>query len=149
MSQARGQKNLDAFISWIAEMKGKETPNWTDYFYGGKLSYKKIADEIGIGIDSFKAKGNKPNNVAVYNAFNALNDELAESGIYHKRKKSTQIEEEQKGNINGNDDITDSIKVRDLKRLNNKLQKENALLTAEVAKLSEFKEVLIEMGLWK
>ena len=45
--------------------------------------------------------------------------------------------------------ITDSIKVRDLKRFNARLQAENARLTAEVARLSEFKEVLIEMGLWK
>ena len=47
------------------------------------------------------------------------------------------------------EDIKDNAKIRDLKRTNRRLQAENAKLVAEVSRLSEFKEVLIEMGLWK
>ncbi|HBA8339573.1 TPA: hypothetical protein J1082_002476, partial [Escherichia coli] len=75
-------------------------------------------------------------------------------GVYQKRKENLPLEElsaEVRGVFQDNMDegITDSIKVRDLKRFNARLQAENARLTAEVARLSEFKEVLIEMGLWK
>ncbi len=146
MSKERGQRNRDLFIGWVAEMKSKESPNWLDYWHGDTLSPKKIASELGFDPSAFK----KAKNEKLFNMLRDLKQELAISGIYHQRKNNlplergvTDVSKEAK------EDIKDSAKVRDLKRVNHRLQNENAKLSAEVAKLSEFKEVLMEMGLWK
>ena len=79
-----------------------------------------------------------------------LKQELASSGVYQQRKTNLPLDKEVIAvNKDAEEDIKDSAKVRDLKRINRRLQNENAKLAAEVAKLSEFKDVLIEMGLWK
>lgn len=146
MSKERGQYNRDLFQGWIAEMKVKESPNWLDYWYGDTLSPKKIASELGFDPSAFK----KARNEKLFNMLQDLKQELAIAGIYHQRKANLPLEH---GVIDvskeAGEDIKDSAKVRDLKRVNRRLQNENAKLSAEVAKLSEFKEVLMEMGLWK
>ncbi|EMN6295728.1 hypothetical protein WB514_003166 [Vibrio parahaemolyticus] len=150
MSKEKGQRNRNLFIAWVDEMKAKNPPNWLDYWHGDTLSPKKIADELGFDSSAFKASRNKK----LFELFDELKKELATEGVYQKRKENLPLEEqsaEVRGVFQDNIDesITDSIKVRDLKRFNARLQAENAKLTAEVARLSEFKEVLIEMGLWK
>jgi len=146
MSKERGQRNRDLFIGWVAEMKSKESPNWLDYWHGDTLSPKKIADELGFDSSAFKPKRNKK----LSDMLQDLKKELATSGIYQKRKTNLQVDNEIiDSSKEVEEDIKDSAKVRDLKRANRRLQNENAKLTAEVAKLSEFKDVLIEMGLWK
>lgn len=146
MSKERGQRNRDLFQGWIAEMKSKESPNWLDYWHGDTLSPKKIADELGFDSSAFKPKRNKK----LSDMLQDLKKELATSGIYQKRKTNFQVDNEVIDiSREVEEDIKDSVKVRDLKRINRRLQVENAKLTAEVAKLSEFKEVLMEMGLWK
>lgn len=131
-------------------MKAKNPPNWLDYWHGDTLSPKKIADELGFDSSAFKAS----RNTKLFELFNELKKELATEGVHQKRKENLPLEE-QSADVrvvfqdNMDESITDSIKVRDLKRFNARLQAENAKLTAEVARLSEFKEVLIEMGLWK
>lgn len=146
MSKAKGQRNRNLFIGWVAEMKAKESPNWLDYWHGKTLSPKAIADELGFDPDSFKPKRNKK----LSKMFQELKQELATSGIYQKRKTNLQVDNEVIDvSKEAEEDIKDSAKVRELKRANRILQNENAKLTAEVAKLSEFKDVLIEMGLWK
>ena len=96
----------------------------------------------------------KSRNKKLFELFDELKKELTTEGVYQKRKENLPLEE-QSAEVRGvfldnmDEGITDSIKVRDLKRFNARLQAENAKLTAEVARLSEFKEVLIEMGLWK
>lgn len=146
MSKERGQRNRDLFLGWVAEMKAKESPNWLDYWHGDTLSPKKIADELGFDSSAFKEKRNEK----LFKMLQTLKQELAAGGIYHKRKNALPLDSKVI-NVSSEDeeDIKDSAKVRDLKRINRRLQAENAKLTAEVAKLSEFKEVLIEMGLWK
>ena len=146
MSKARGQQNRDRFQGWIAEMKAKESPNWLDYWHGDTLSPKKVADELGFDSSAFKESRNK----GLFEMMQSLKHELAEDGVYHKRKNGLPLE----GDIvhiarESEDDIKDSAKIRDLKVSNRRLQAENAKLSAEVAKLSEFKEVLVDMGLWK
>ena len=146
MSKERGQRNRDLFLGWVAEMKSKESPNWLDYWYGDTLSPKKIADELGFDSSAFKEKRNKK----LFDLLQELKQELATSGVYQQRKKNLPLDKEIIDVSKGTDeDIKDSAKVRDLKRTNRRLQNENAKLAAEVAKLSEFKDVLIEMGLWK
>ncbi|MEL0603808.1 hypothetical protein [Pseudoalteromonas undina] len=146
MSKERGQRNRDLFIGWVAEMKSKESPNWLDYWHDDTLSPKKIADELGFDSSAFKPKRNKK----LSDMLQDLKKELATSGIYQKRKTNLQVDNEVIDiSREVEEDIKDSAKVRDLKRANRRLQNENAQLTAEVAKLSEFKDVLIEMGLWK
>jgi len=146
MSKERGQRNRDLFIGWVAEMKSKESPNWLDYWHDDTLSPKKIADELGFDSSAFKPKRNKK----LSDMLKDLKKELATSGIYQKRKTNLQVDNEVIDiSREVEEDIKDSAKVRDLKRANRRLQNENAKLTAEVAKLSEFKDVLIEMGLWK
>ncbi|MDO6547324.1 hypothetical protein [Pseudoalteromonas carrageenovora] len=146
MSKERGQRNRDLFIGWVAKMKSKESPNWLDYWHGDTLSPKKIADELGFDSSAFKPKRNKK----LSGMLQDLKKELATSGIYQKRKTNLQVDNEVIDVLReAEEDIKDSAKVRDLKRANRRLQNENAKLTAEVAKLSEFKDVLIEMGLWK
>lgn len=149
MSKEKGQQNRDKFQGWIAEMKAKESPNWLDYWHGDKLSPKKIADELGFSSSAFK----KSRNEKLFDLMQALQQELATEGIYHKgdSKLSLESRDDSRANDTETDDenIKDSAKVRDLKRVNRRLQAENTKLAAEVAKLSEFKEVLIEMGLWK
>jgi len=146
MSKERGQRNRDLFEGWIAEMKTKESPNWLNYWHGDTLSPKKIADELGFVPSAFK----KSRNEKLFNMLQGLKQELATTGIYHKRKNNIPLDS---GIIDvskeATEDIKDSAKVRDLKRTNRRLQAENAKLAAEVSRLSEFKEVLIEMGLWK
>ena len=146
MSKERGQRNRDLFLGWVAEMKSKESPNWLDYWHGDTLSPKKIADELGFDSSAFKEKRNKK----LFDLLQELKQELATSGVYQQRKKNLPLDKEiidvSKETV---EDIKDSAKVRDLKRTNRRLQNENAKLAAEVAKLSEFKDVLIEMGLWK
>jgi len=146
MSKERGQRNRDLFEGWIAEMKSKESPNWLNYWHGDTLSPKKIADELGFVPSAFK----KSRNEKLFNMLQGLKQELATTGIYHKRKNNIPLDS---GIIDvskeATEDIKDSAKVRDLKRTNRRLQAENAKLAAEVSRLSEFKEVLIEMGLWK
>ena len=146
MSNERGQRNRDLFLGWVAEMKSKESPNWLDYWHGDTLSPKKIADELGFDSSAFKEKRNKK----LFDLLQDLKKELATSGVYQKRKTNLPLDKEVIDVSKGTEeDIKDSAKVRDLKRTNRRLQNENAKLAAEVAKLSEFKEVLIEMGLWK
>jgi len=146
MSKQAGERNRDLFLGWEAEMKATESPNWLDYFYGGKLSPKKIADELGFGSDAFKEKRNPK----LHKMLEDLQYELSQSGIYHNRIKRLKIENAVENLIpENNEGIKDSAKERDLKRANRRLQAENAKLSAEVARLSEFKEVLVEMGLWK
>ncbi|AJP42536.1 hypothetical protein EP12_01180 [Alteromonas australica] len=146
MSKERGQRNRDLFLGWVAEMKSKESPNWLDYWHGDTLSPKKIADELGFDSSAFKEKRNKK----LFDLLQELKQELATSGVYQQRKKNLPLDKEIIDVSKETDeDIKDSAKVRDLKRTNRRLQNENAKLAAEVAKLSEFKDVLIEMGLWK
>ncbi len=146
MSKERGQRNRDLFLGWVAEMKSKESPNWLDYWHGDTLSPKKIADELGFDSSAFKEKRNKK----LFDLLQDLKQELAASGVYQQRKANLPLDKEVIDVSKGTEeDIKDSAKVRDLKRTNRRLQNENAKLAAEVAKLSEFKEVLIEMGLWK
>jgi cell division septum initiation protein DivIVA len=146
MSKERGQRNRDLFLGWVAEMKSKESPNWLDYWYGDTLSPKKIADELGFDSSAFKEKRNKK----LFDLLQDLKKELATSGVYQKRKTNLPLDKEVIDiSKYTEEDIKDSAKVRDLKRANRRLQNENAKLAAEVAKLSEFKDVLIEMGLWK
>ena len=146
MSNERGQRNRDLFLGWVAEMKSKESPNWLDYWHGDTLSPKKIADELGFDSSAFKEKRNKK----LFDLLQDLKQELATSGVYQQRKANLPLDKEVIDVSKGTEeDIKDSAKVRDLKRTNRRLQNENAKLAAEVAKLSEFKEVLIEMGLWK
>ena len=146
MSKERGQRNRDLFLGWVAEMKSKESPNWLDYWHGDTLSPKKIADELGFDSSAFKEKRNKK----LFDMLQDLKQELATSGVYQQRKANLPLDKEVIDVSNDTEeDIKDSAKVRDLKRTNRRLQNENAKLAAEVAKLSEFKEVLIEMGLWK
>ncbi|MBL54373.1 hypothetical protein LHL20_16565 [Alteromonas sp. McT4-15] len=146
MSKERGQRNRDLFLGWVAEMKSKESPNWLDYWHGDTLSPKKIADELGFDSSAFKEKRNKK----LFDLLQDLKQELATSGVYQQRKANLPLDKEVIDVSKGTEeDIKDSAKVRDLKRTNRRLQNENAKLAAEVAKLSEFKEVLIEMGLWK
>ena len=146
MSKERGQRNRDLFLGWVAEMKSKESPNWLDYWHGDTLSPKKIADELGFDSSAFKEKRNKK----LFDLLQDLKKELATSGVYQKRKTNLPLDKEVIDiSKYTEEDIKDSAKVRDLKRANRRLQNENAKLAAEVAKLSEFKDVLIEMGLWK
>ena len=146
MSKERGQRNRDLFLGWVAEMKSKESPNWLDYWHGDTLSPKKIADELGFDSSAFKEKRNKK----LFDLLQDLKQELATSGVYQKRKANLPLDKDVIDvSKDSEEDIKDSAKVRDLKRTNRRLQNENTKLAAEVAKLSEFKEVLIEMGLWK
>lgn len=146
MSKERGQRNRDLFLGWVAEMKSKESPNWLDYWHGDTLSPKKIADELGFDSSAFKEKRNKK----LFDLLQDLKKELATSGVYQKRKANLPLDKEVIDiSKDTEEDIKDSAKVRDLKRANRRLQNENAKLAAEVTKLSEFKDVLIEMGLWK
>jgi hypothetical protein len=146
MSKERGQRNRDLFKGWVAEMKSNESPNWLDYWHGDTLSPKKIANELGFDPSAFK----KARNEKLFNMLQDLKKELATLGVYQQRKANLPLDSEvidvSKETEEG---IKDSAKVRDLKRTNRRLQNENAKLAAEVSKLSEFKEVLIEMGLWK
>ena len=146
MSKERGKRNRDLFLGWVAEMKSKESPNWLDYWHGDTLSPKKIANELGFDSSAFKEKRNKK----LFDLLQELKQELATSGVYQQRKKNLPLDKEIIDVSKETDeDIKDSARVRDLKRTNRRLQNENAKLAAEVAKLSEFKDVLIEMGLWK
>ncbi|WP_339892373.1 hypothetical protein [uncultured Alteromonas sp.] len=146
MSKERGQRNRALFLGWVAEMKSKESPNWLDYWHGDTLSPKRIADELGFNPSAFK----KARNEKLFDMLLDLKKELATSGVYQQRKASLPLDKQIIDVSNKTEeDIKDSAKVRDLKRTNRRLQNENAKLAAEVAKLSEFKDVLIEMGLWK
>lgn len=146
MSKERGQRNRDLFQGWIAEMNAKESPNWIDYWHGDTLSPKRIASELGFDSSAFK----KARNETLFDMLQDLKKQLATSGVYHERKTNLPLDNEVIDvSKETEEDIKDSAKVRDLKRTNSRLQNENAKLAAEVAKLSEFKEVLIEMGLWK
>ena len=146
VSKERGQQSREMFQGWVSEMKAKEPPNWLDYWHGDTLSPKKIAGELGFDSSAFK----KSRNERLHQMLEDLKQELAESGIYHKRISRLKLDGDVVDiNKSSNDDIKDSAKVRDLKITNRRLQAENARLSAEVAKLSEFKEVLINMGLWK
>lgn len=146
MSKERGQRNRELFLGWVAEMKSKESPNWLDYWHGDTLSPKKIADELGFNPSAFK----KARNEKLFDMLQDLKKELATSGVYQQRKTNVPLVKEViEVSKETDEDIKDSAKVRDLKKTNRRLQNENAKLAAEVAKLSEFKDVLIEMGLWK
>lgn len=146
MSKEKGQRNRDLFLGWVAEMKTKDTPNWSDYCHGGALSPKKIADELGFDSSAFK----QARNPLLHNMLQDLKAELSTNGFYHERKLNLKKDEEKAFELSEfTEDIKDSAKVRDLKRINRRLQDENAKLSAEVARLSEFKDVLVEMGLWK
>ena len=146
MSKERGQRNRDLFQAWIAEMNAKESPNWLDYWHGDTLSPKKIASELGFDPSAFK----KARNETLFNMLQDLKQQIATLGIYHQRKTNLPLDNKVIDvSKETEEDIKDSAKVRDLKRVNRRLQNENAKLAAEVVKLSEFKEVLIEMGLWK
>lgn len=146
MSKEKGQQNRERFECWIAEMQAKELPNWMDYWHGNTLSPKKIADELGFDSSAFK----KSRNEKLFKMLEALKQELSTGGIYRERNKTSPEIENVVAIKNANDeDIKDSAKVRELKSINRRLQTENSKLAAKLARLSEFKEVLIEMGLWK
>lgn len=146
MTKKAGELNREKFIAWVDEMKSQDSPDWNRFFYNGKLSPAAVAAEIKIGKDAFKIK----NNPKLRELFDRLQDELSESGIYHKRNSRLKVEEVvEKQPSENEEEVTDSAKIRDLKRANRRLQNENAKLAAEIAKLSEFKEVLVEMNLWK
>ena len=146
MSKEKGQRNRDLFLGWVAEMKTKDNPNWSDYCHGGTLSPKKIADELGFDSSAFK----QARNLLLHNMLQDLKAELSTNGFYHERKLNLKKDEEKAFEPSEfAEGIKDSAQVRDLKRINRRLQDENAKLTAEVARLSEFKDVLVEMGLWK
>ena len=146
MSKERGQQNRDKFQGWIADMKAKKSPNWLDYWHGDTLSPKKIAGELGFDPSAFK----KARNEKLFNMLQDLKKELSTLGVYQQRKANLPLYSEVIDVSKETEEfIKDSAKVRDLKRTNRRLQAENAKLAAEVSKLSEFKEVLIEMGLWK
>jgi hypothetical protein len=147
MSKERGEKNRYLFQGWIAEMKSKDDPNWLDYWHADTLSPKKISDELGFDSSAFK----KSRNLKLFEMLESLKKELATSGVYHPRKKSLSLDstEDSPTKKAVDIDVKDSAKIRDLKLSNRRLQNENAKLLAEVAKLSEFKDVLIDMGLWK
>jgi hypothetical protein len=146
MSKERGQRNRDLFQGWIADMKAKKSPNWLDYWHGDTLSPKKIAGELGFDPSAFK----KARNEKLFNMLQDLKKELSTLGVYQQRKANLPLDSEVIDVSKETEEfIKDSAKVRDLKRTNRRLQAENAKLAAEVSKLSEFKEVLIEMGLWK
>lgn len=146
MTKKAGEENREKFIAWQAEMKEQHSPDWNRFFYNGHLSPAAIAEEIGIGKGAFKRK----NNPKLRDMFDDLQKELSDSGIYHERNSRMKVEEVvEKRPSEYEEEVTDSAKIRDLKRMNRRLQNENAKLAAEVAKLSEFKEVLIEMNLWK
>ena len=116
------------------------------YFKKLKSEYEYLKAEVEYQGNLFK----KARNEKLFNMLQELKQELATSGIYNQRKTNLPL---QHGVIDvlkeTEEDIKDSAKIRDLKRVNSRLQNENAKLVAEVAKLSEFKEVLMEMGLWK
>jgi hypothetical protein len=146
MSKQRGQQNRDKFAVWVSEMEDKISPNWIDYWHGNSLSPKKIADELGFDSSAFK----KSRNEELHKSLEALKLKLAEGGIYHQRNPSLEVEESSVDSLKLDEDsIKDSKKIRDLKTINRRLQAENARLSAEVSKVLEFKEVLVEMGLWK
>lgn len=146
MSKQKGQHNKDLFQGWITKMKSKDSPNWLDYWHGGALSPKKIANELGFDSSAFK----KSRNPDLFNMLQELKQELAVEGIHDQGIKVNILKVKATRTENVVDqDIKDSAKVRDLKKINERLQKENAKLTAEITKLSEFKEVLVDMGLWK
>jgi hypothetical protein len=146
MSKQQGLKNRNSFQRWIAEMYEKQEPNWTDYFYDGTLSKKKVADEIGFSSDSFKPK----RNVKLAGMFELLAKNLTKEGVYQVRKKKLPLDKEVVCDSGSEqEDVRDSAKVRNLRMMNSHLQKENARLLGEVAKLSELREVLMEMGLYK
>ncbi len=149
MSKEKGQQNRDKFRGWVAKMKAKNPPNWLDYWHSGKLSPKKIAGELGFDSSAFK----KSRNQKLFDMLQALQQELAADGIYQRRDIKLPLESidtiSEVGTASEQVDIKDNAKVRDLKRANQQLQAENAKLVAEIRKLSEFKEVLIEIGLWK
>lgn len=146
MSKERGQQNRDIFTSWLEKMRTKASPNWLDYWHGNTLSPKKIADELGFDSSAFK----KSRNEKLFKMLESLKQELAIDGIHHEHKsrfsKDGDVIEVKAVN---DEDIKDNAEVRDLKAVNRRLQTENAQLAAELIKLSEFKEVIIEMGLWK
>jgi hypothetical protein len=146
LSKEKGQINRDLFIGWVAEMKAKDSPNWLDYWHGNTLSPKKIADELGFDPSAFKKSRNK----GLFELLDNLKKELATEGVHQPRENKPVIEPQViAAEAMLDEEIKDSAKVRDLKRINARLQTENAKLAAEVARLSEFKEVLIELGIWK
>jgi hypothetical protein len=127
-------------------MKCKGSPNWIDYWHGDSLSPKKIANELGFDSSAFK----NSRNPLLFKMLQELKLDLSVDGFYHKRKRSLALEiKEAVETKDSDEEVKDSAKVRDLKRTNRRLQNENAKLAAEIAKLSEFKDVLVEMGLWK
>ena len=146
MSKQKGLENRNKFQVWIAEMYEKQEPNWTDYFYDGNLSKGKVADEIGFSSDSFKPKRNKK----LADMFELLTKNLTKEGVYQIRNKKLPLDKKVACDSQSEQaDIRDSAKVRNLRMMNSNLQKENARLLGEVAKLSELREVLMEMGLYK
>lgn len=146
MSRQIGELNREKFLTWIAKMKSKDSANWLDYWHGDALSPKAIADELGFDASAFK----KRNNEKLFDMMQALNNELAQKGIYQKGKRHLANNSHTKVIKSPADvDITDSTEIRELKKSNLRLQADNAKLTAELTRLSEFKNVLTEMGLWK
>lgn len=145
MSKQAGEKNRNLFLAWVDEMKSQEATDWNPFLYNGKLSTTKIGRELGFSKKSFE----KSRNLQLSIMLEELQDWLNESGVYHKRIPRLKEESAETVKEGAKEEITDSAKVRDLKRANRRLQAENAKLSAEVAKLSEFKEVLVEMKLWK
>ena len=147
MSKEKGEKARNQFLAWAEEMKSQESVDWNPFCYNGKLSPTKIGREIGVGKKSF----DKERNEKLYNMLQELQVYLNESGFFHKRNPRLKID-----NSNQNEraeseesNVNDSVKMRELKRTNSRLQAENAKLRAELARVEEFKEVLIEMNLWK
>ena len=145
MSQAKGDENRNKFNAWVSSMKAMDDPDWTHFMYGGKLSPSKISESAGIGRDAFYANG------GLKSSLDDLNKELVSMGVFQKRKPSISMVEKDSIDDHKEElvDVKDSARVRDLKRTLKRVQDENAKLSAELYKLNGFKQVLIEMGLYK
>lgn len=110
MTKKAGELNREKFIAWVDEMKSQDSPDWNRFFYDGKLSPAAVAAEIKIGKDAFKRK----NNPKLREMFDELQDELSESGIYHKRISRLKVEEVVENQPSENvEEVTDSAKIRD------------------------------------
>ena len=142
-NKSSGEISLEKFEKWILRIKAKAVPNWQDYLHGNGLNKTKISEEAGFERSVFKS------NPGVIQSYDELLTELASNGIFKKGNATTTTN---KGAVVEDpyaDEVKDSAKVRDLKRIIKRLQNENVKLASELTKMEEFKEVLIEMGLFK
>lgn len=135
-----GQKNCNKFIAWVSAMDEMDAPNWRDFFYNNQLNKSKVARACGFDRHSFKQ------NPKLIKLLEELNLRLTSEGVYKDTPAKLLIDDKSKHDVV---DIKDSAKLRNLKLALKRAQDENAKLSAELAKITEFKEVLVEMGLYK